>query len=495
MSFKTDNWLPGAERRLLVQIALTDPETKRETNYPSAPTLAFCDIPQQSTGNFTYGGTTYTPTVLKFSGNAASIDFSGGASDADATLVLANVRYPFQFKHIVGAAESNQYNVKLSQLFADYLWSGATFTAYAYCRIGSGTESTQQVFSGIVYSVESSVNYVTIRLIQDKKAIRLKPDVEGPGSSTYPSLVQRINYASAPDASIGLTLPIVYSGVLSVPTIEDANGLCINPTNVLNLFVPVGIETRYDGTYVSKFVLSSYPTQTAPGTGNKKTYAYFSEGNRLAIAADAGVTETSNVQELLISIATSAQFHLYINPTDWVAGTTGITDPGKAFDGISATYAVVAYSGAARSLDLRIPNVGPYGRITGTEVFIVLAAGGTTVAGVDGSVYGDFGMWNASTGAYHDAVSGNITKANTRDGGYLSAAFTTTTYNRQTWQGWEWQEAAGGGVLQDIYFRVRISTASTDCRVIGCGLKVIFEPSIPTSSGPARPITRVYKNA
>lgn len=475
MSFKSDNWLIGAERRLLISIALTDPETKRETNYPSNPTLYFTDIPDPSTGNFTYGGTVYSPMVQKFSGNAASIDFRGSASDADATLVLANIRYPFQFKHSVGANESNQYNVKLSQLFADYLWSGATFTATCYCRVGA-TESTQDVFKGVVYDFSSTVNTVVIRLIQDKSPIRLKPDSEGPGSATYPSVVQKINYASAPDASIGHTLPIVYSGSGWLPTIEGADGLSTKSTNVMNLWSPVGIEARYNGTYTATYAMASYPTQTAPPTTNIKSFVYFSEGDRLAVSVSP--TATANVQELLLSLAPSSTFYMYINPTDWVAGATGITDPGKAFDGISTTYAIVAYSGAARTLDLRIPSIGPYGRIVGCSAFLQLAAGGTTVAGVDGSVYGDFGMWNASTAGYHDAVSTNITKANTRDGGFLTANFTSTTYGRPTWQSWQWQEAASGAI-QDIYFRVRMSTAGTDCRVVACGLRVEFEPAIP----------------
>lgn len=482
MSFKSDNWLIGAERRLLIAITVTDPDTylgvsRRETGYPSNPTLYFTDIPDPSTGNFTYGGTTYSPMVQKFSGNAASIDFRGSASDADATLVLANIRYPFQFKHSVGANESNQYNVKLSQLFADYLWSGATFTATCYCKVGA-TETTQDVFKGIVYDVSATVNTVVIRLIQDKSPIRLKPDSEGPGSATYPSVVQKINYASAPDASIGQTLPIVYSGAGWAPTIEGADGLSTKSTNVLNLWAPVGITSRYDGTYTTTYAMSSYPTQTAPGTASIKSYVYFAEGDRLSVSVNP--TITANVQELLLSLAPSSTFYMYVNPVDFVAGTTGITDPGKAFDGISTTYAVVAYSGAARALDLRIPNVGPYGRIVGCSAFIQLAAGGTTTAGPDGSVYGDFGMWNSGAGpaAYHDGVSTVITKANTRDGGFLTANFTSTTFGRPTWQSWQWQEAASGAI-QDIYFRVQMTASGTDCRVIACGLRVEFEPAIP----------------
>lgn len=475
MSFKSDNWLIGAERRLLISIALTDPETKRETNYPSNPTLYFTDIPDPSTGNFTYGGTTYSPMVQKFSGNAASIDFRGSASDADATLVLANIRYPFQFKHSVGANESNQYNVKLSQLFADYLWSGATFTATCYCKVGA-TETTQDVFKGVVYDFSSTVNTVVIRLIQDKSPIRLKPDSEGPGSATYPSVVQKINYASAPDASIGQTLPIVYSAAGWLPTIEGADGLSTKSTNVLNLWSPIGIEARYNGTYTATYAMASYPTQTAPPTANVNSFVYFPEGDRLAVSVSP--TTTANVQELLLSLAPSSTFYMYINPTDWVAGATGITDAGKAFDGISTTYAVVAYSGAARALDLRIPNVGPYGRIVGCSAFLQLASGGTTTAGPDGSIYGDFGMWNASTPGYHDAVSTTITKANTRDGGFLTANFTSTTFGRPTWQSWQWQEAASGAI-QDIYFRIQMTASGTDCRVIACGLRVEFEPSIP----------------
>jgi hypothetical protein len=199
--------------------------------------------------------------------------------------------------------------------------------------------------------------------------------------------------------------------------------------------------------------MGSYPTQTAPSTVTTKSYVYFSEGDRLAVSVSP--TITANVQELLLSLAPSSTFYMYINPTDYLAGTTGITDPGKAFDGIATSYAVVAYSGAARSLDLRIPNVGPYGRMTGTTAFLILAAGGTTVAGADGSVYGDFGMWNSGAGpaAYHDGVSTNITKANARDGGFLTADFTSTTYGRPAWQSWQWQEPSSGAI-QDIYFHL-----------------------------------------
>jgi hypothetical protein len=153
MSFKTDNWLPGAERRLLVTIALTDPDSKRESGYPSAPTLYFCNIPDPTTGAFTYSGNVYTPTILGFQGNSASVDFRGGVSDADGTLTLANVRYPFQHIHTTYGVESEQSSVKLSQLLADYVWSGATFTATAYCRIGSATETTQTVFTGSLFDV------------------------------------------------------------------------------------------------------------------------------------------------------------------------------------------------------------------------------------------------------------------------------------------------------------------------------------------------------
>lgn len=499
MSFKSDNWIIGAERRLLVTIALTDPSSKRDTGYPSAPTLAFCDVPEGSRGVFTYGGVTYSPTILGFQGNASSVDFRGSTSDADAVLTLANVRYAFQNKHAVGAPETNQYNVKLSQLMADYVWQGAVVTAYLYCKVGAA-ESTQEVFKGgIVLNAEASVKTVTVRIIQDKKAIRPKPDVEGPGSATYPSVVQKINYASAPDGSIGQSIPIIYGSTLFTPDMEDVDGLCVKSTNVLNLFVPVGIESRYDGTYVSKFALSSYPTQTAPGTSSIKTYVYFSEGDRLAVADDADVVVTSNVQELLASIATSSRFKMYINPTDWVAGTTGVTDAGKAFDGISGTYAVVAADadGTDRALDLLIPQVGPYGRITGFSAFILLAPGGSTIAGVDGSVYGTFGIYNNSTAAYHDAVNTNITKANVRDGGFLTADCTATTYDRTAWHGWQWTGTDAGGNAQQCYFRVKCDTALTTIRVIACGFRVEFEPAIPAQKSfadtPISPYIRSMK--
>jgi len=477
MSFKSDNWLVGADRRLLVSIALTDPESKRETNYPSNPTVYFCDIPDTSTGYFTYGGTVYQPTIQKFSGNSASIDFRGSASDADATLVLANIRYPFQFKHAVGAPESNQYNVKLSQLFADYLWSGATVTATCYCKVGA-TETTQQVFSGVVFDVSATVNAVTVRVIQDKAPIRPKPDAEGPGSSTFPSLVQKINYGGAPDSSIGMVLPIAYTGATWNPVIEAKGGLCVNPRNLLSMWNPVVTSARYDGTYLAQYVLSAYPTQTAPTTANAYLFQSLDELDTIAIGRSSTITWSGGVQELYASVSSEVEFEAYINPNDNVAAVTtgGVSNVGRAFDRTDL-YATVTNSGATQTLALRIPNGSQHGRITACSVWMLLDSGGTTVgADADGTVYGTFGMWNAHTPGYHDGISKNVTKADCRDGGFLSTAFTSTTYNRSEWQSWQWHDTTLGGVPEDIYFTFALTKANSSANVVACGLKVRYLP-------------------
>jgi hypothetical protein len=481
MSFKSDNWLIGAERRLLIAITVTDPDTylgvsRRETGYPSNPTLYFTDIPDPSTGNFTYGGTTYSPMVQKFSGNAASIDFRGSASDADATLVLANIRYPFQFKHSVGANESNQYNVKLSQLFADYLWSGATFTATCYCKVGA-TETTQDVFKGIVYDVSATVNTVVIRLIQDKKNIRLKPDSEGPGSSTYPSIVTTTAYPKAPPSSIGAVLPMTYSYSGIIPIIEGQYGLCVNPANILSLWQPVLYEAQYDGTYLGRFMAGAYPTQTAPATASMYWFYSVSNPSTLAVMKTSDVTFTANTTETYGSIFANASAYIYLNPTDFRNKSgANVTDPGKTFDGRDDTYGAITSAGATEYLACNLPKMSPLGKVTGSYMWVLLAPG-TGVGAGDGTVNGQFGIYEDNTPGYHHSVTGNLTKANLRDGGFISLDLTTATYSDGEWADWRWEDTTGAGIVFDLYPRVEVSTSGATANVIAWGIRVQHIPA------------------
>jgi len=475
MSFKSDNWLIGADRRLLVSIALTDPESKRETNYPSNPTVYFCDIPDTSTGYFTYGGTVYQPTIQKFSGNSASIDFRGSASDADATLVLANIRYPFQFKHSVGAPETNQYNVKLSQLFADYLWSGATVTATCYCKVGA-TETTQVVFSGIVYAVSVTVNAVTVRVIQDKKAIRSKPDAEGPGSATYPSIVTQTAYPKAPPSSIGATLPMVYGTSAAATIIEAQYGLCVNPANLLGLWQPVLYETQYDGTYLGRFMAGAYPTQTAPG-GSMYWFYAVNNPQTLAVMKTSDVTVTKNATETYLSVFANATAYIYINPTDFRAKSgANVVDPGKSFDGKDTTYCAITSAGATEYLHCNLPQMSTLGKMKGCYMWVLLAPG-TGVGAGDGTVNGAFGIYDEHAApGYHHAISQNLTKANLRDGGFISLDLTSTTYDDVEWSSWQWQDATAGGVVFDLFPRIEVSTSGATANLIAWGVRAQFIP-------------------
>lgn len=485
MSFKIDNWAPGCDRRLLVTIALTDPEPadgKRDsvytTNPGATPTLYLCDQVDAVGGVFTYGGDNYAPLIMGYQGNSASVDFRGGNSDADAMLTMVNCRYPFQKKHSGGGTETNEYDVKLSQLMADYLWSGATITVTVYCKTGAGVETTQGCFkSGRVFQPEATPYEVTLKIIHDKKPIRSKPDAEGPGSGSFPSVITRDAYPKAPDDSLGQVLPLVYNGTNGISALEDVGGLCVNPKNLLGLWKPVPTDVRYDGTYLGRFVAGAYPTQTAPATGNMRLFYQLSEINTFAVMKSTDINLLSSATEVYGEIVPNATADLYLNPNDFVAKSgANVTNPGQAFDGFDTTYASVASTGASETLDLRIPYVGPYGRITGSHAWILLAAGTGAGAG-DATVNGTFGMWNANTGAYHFTISKNITKADARDGGFLKVDLTNTTYEAPDWSSWRWEGHTGGGVRQDIYWRVNITLNGCTAKVIACGLRITYIPA------------------
>ena len=482
MAFKDENWRPGSIRRLLCTIALSDPDNRRDTSYSSAPgssvTLRFCDIPAEQ-GSFTYSSNVYTPAILGWSGSAASVDFLGNNSDAFGTLVLANVRVPFQKVHATAGAgaESALHYVKLSQLLADYVWSGAAVTMTMYCR-SAASETTQTVFVGVVHEPLCTSKRVTLRVIQDKTAVRLKPDAEGPGSSTYPSVIYRQAYTAAPESSIGKILPIPYSHPDTAPIIEAQYGLCVNPMNVLGAYPVPAYYERFDGTYNGKFMLGAYPTQTAPGAGSTEILQWHQSANTFGVFTSGGISVTKNATETYVQVEADATEDIYLNPSDWVAGSTGITDAGKAFDGKDDTYAVVAYSGSARQLDLRINYPSPLGRITGSYVWVLLASGGTGVGGADSDVNGTYGIWNPDAGpaAYHFGVSGNITKANIRDGAFLSTDLTASTWETAEWQSWKWEGRDASGNRQDLYWRIDITSSGASARVIACGLRVRFIP-------------------
>jgi hypothetical protein len=480
MTAKADNWPYGAVRRLLVDITLSDPSARRDSVYATNPgssvTLRLCDGPTP-TGPFSFGGNQYTPCLDRIQGQSSRVDFLGGVSDAFATLRVANVRLPFQKPHAAGGIESAQQYVKISQLLSDYVWSGAAIVCSIYSRLGA-SETSLPVFTGIIHSVESLVDVLVVRVVQDKKAIRLKPDSEGPGSSSFPSVITRVSYPTAPESSIGRTLPLPYSNPFQVPATEDLYGLCVNPANMTGAYPIQATAERYDGTYNGTFVLGSYPTQVAPAVSAVKLMLWNPSIATFSVFTGSGVTLTRGTTETYVQISPNATVDLYLNPTEFVAGTTGVTDPGKAFDGRSDSYAQLAYSGAARQLDLRIPYVSSLGRIMGCYAWVLFAPGGTGAGATDVTVNGTFGLWNpdAAPAGYHNAVSGFFSKANVRDGGYVEVDLTATTYNTSEWQSWKWEGRSAVGARQDIYLRIAAELSGCTARIAACGLKVRYAP-------------------
>lgn len=485
MAFKDDNWRPGSERRLILTIALTDPDTKRDSNYTTnpgaSPTLRFCDQGDQGNGGiFSFSSNDYLPFISSFSGSHQSVTYDGMGSDADCNFSLLNKRYPWQVKHAAGGTETSTFDVRLSQLFADYLWQGAIVTATAVCKRLDGTTTSQQVFYGKINQLSASVNTVDVNCLADKTYIRLKPDDEGPGSSSFPSIVTDVGYPNAPISEIGKTVPIVYSAASFSPVLPSAGTLATDPTMetsslyLTSLYQPVIADGEYNaaGSREARLLCSAYPTQSSAGAGGEKIFISLGD-SRIAVLSSPSVTASTT--EVYVDVATGQVALTWINPAE-TDTETNVTDTGQAYDGKDDTYAEVEYSGGNAELILTLPYIGSHGEITDTVGFINLAAGGTgsdTGAGAS-SVNGSFQVYNIDAAGTHASMTANLTKNNIEAGGYFeTAAISAAGLSGEYWQSWEWAHD-NAGTKERVGVRCLIDTASVSARVKAIGIKVTF---------------------
>ena len=504
MAFKDTNWHPTAIRRLLVDIVLTDPYDVRDANYLPADgtwdtkTLRFCDGGDAGQGGLVvYGGNDYYPALLDFDPGSAVVDFGGSTQDADAQITLSNHRYVWQKRHSANPQETTELDVHLSQLLRDYGPGLVTVTEVAYLP-NTTTLDAQQVFVGVVVSCPSDDDTCTVYAVEDRRFDRDIPNMASPTGGIGPGIITKVDYPRAPKAEFGKTLPILYSKKTITPSgaAEGGAGLFVNPRYMVGLSPCRLVEAVYDGsgaTRVTRAVANKFPSGVA-----SLGMDYFLWVPDLNTLATMSVDEHDTTTESYADVPNQVVASLWINPNTFKA-SSGVTNPGYAFDGRHDTFASIANSGATAYLEAYFPYVPPQGRIKDVYMSILYATSSTGAGATDPTVNARFGIWNAAVGDWHIKDVGDttnplaMTRLNLNAGSLTirtSSAWLKGTSKwddpAQPWNRWAWEGNDAAGNRQDCYGRIEVTQNGANLDVVGWGLLIDYYPfatSFPTAGG------------
>ena len=488
---------PAVTRRTLIEIYPTDPSTNRDAIYTTtpgaSPVLRFCDQGSATTGGpLAYGGYDYYPTIVpgSFYSRSGGNAFHPKMVDADCGFSLKNVKYIWQ--DIID--ESTIHDVKLSQLFSQYIWQGAEVIVYSLLENHIGEQAVGQLFSGELDRIVDNGDTIAFIGIESKQYSAYKPDGDGPGIASVDSasVVTLKDWPNAPPDSIGKTLPLIYTDDTSKDDLAEdelvsnqfTNLLTINPKYLTTLFPCVVTDARYEkpssDDKLLKVYLGGYPTQTAPNPATN-LYMWFPEVNDVGLLNITGTGGSVDSRHHELWPNQNQDVRMFVRGSQLQAKTSGVTNEGRAFDGKKTSWATITSTAGTETLDIRLREMPNLGRITGIQSFLFLDGTGTGVDTGAGSasVNGDFGMWNASTAAYHFSRGKDITKSDIDVGPNTQIdgpAWSASEYSLKDYRNWQWSGGEGTGAPQDTYFRVRISTNGVTCHVIGVGIRITFVP-------------------
>jgi len=512
-TFKERIWRPGTITYVAARITLSDPSTKRDSNYTTdpgaSPVLYLSDKGQSEEALTTnprgrgvlYGidgdGKHYQPLILDWGVQHQEIGDDGSITPASGLLILANKRVAWQQKRAGTTAESAQIFVKLSQLRSDYLWEGAAIELllvteqFDYSPVAAGGAAVHDhksttIFSGIINTVKHNTRQMIIEMVEDQEWNRVVPDSEQPSGGLGPSLITKDAYPSAPDEYVGACIPMVFSsrGIDSGSTAQSSHHN-INPAHLDTLHPCVitainPYSTHHTTVYMNKWSAHG----AAAAADNQNLFIYYPDSGMVGEMDAYDSWESTTEKYYLLSNNGNAAMYI---PANRAVSNTGVTDPQKAIDGRGDTYAVVENGD---TLDLSIPFIGPYGQITYLYTYVVLDVSSVGAGASGGTQNGEFGLWNGTTGAWHLPTNntGNknpksITKSMiTTSGTYarISDAWATgaNEWNdpAQPFSAWRWEWSASG-VRQSVYFRIRGLLAGTSLNVVAAGILIYYNPS------------------
>jgi len=482
-------------RYVVCTIALSDPDGVRDSQYTTdpgaSPTLRFCDHGQQkhpyATSStlanplgrgllYNVDGDTsyYTPAIQEWSVEHENTGFGTDLRDASGVIVLDNHRYVWQQIHAAGGVETDIHAVKLSSSLADWLWVGRTVTVkivteqFDYSSSG-GDHKGQTIFTGIMQEPIVEPDRITLRIVPPVRyEAHQVPDQDVywfGGTAIGESIITRLNNPNAPDQYVGKVVPMTYTGA-------DAGIAQLRTSpRLLGCLWPVPVYDAKTASSVNiKIGVNRYTTSATPAT--PEVYMYLSDTDNLARYA--GSINVTNSETYCQVDSSSYSWYVHVYPTE-IVSESGITNAGNCFDGRLDTYAVFSNSA---TLKLRLPYVGPYGRIVGAWAYInVLTGTGVDTGSGGSSVNGTFGIYNNTATSYFGSTSTNITKADIEaDTNMDGTSMASAQYEETDFSSWKW-ETRSGTTRQDLVLQVLTNQSGVTMNLQACGMVVLFKPS------------------
>lgn len=519
-TFKERDWRPGTDRRIVATITLSDPETLRNSNYTTtpgaAPVLYLCDAGSTLTvdaasgqnhplgvgtlykveTNLTNDDQHYYPMIEDWSVDCGSTGHGIDYSDATCSLTLLNHRYVWQKINATTGVETDIQHVNLSQLFASYLWHGATVQLaivaeqYSYSQNPSAgadyhAHVGQVIFTGKIVQFDFDEKRIYLQLDQDMEWNRPFPDSEVPAGGSGPSVVDAVSYPNAPRQSIGATLPFVFTR--RGPTAIFAGFPNFISPYLLDGLIPAICTTYNSSTSVSVKLIGDKWSQhgSAPATTGNLYYIDLGD-NLLASLVPSG---NSTVTELSVTLDHDDMCIVPI-PCNRYQNNANTTNPTRAIDGKPDTYAVLANAGATAYINMYLPTSQNHGFIETFATYCVFETGSVGAGATDGTVAAKFGLYNLVTGAWALPTTESaqnpreLTKLQVNALGNEIVLSSTWAEGTDCWDAanqplsdWRWEERnLTTSVSEQLVFRVEAVTNGTTLNVIAGGVRPAFYP-------------------
>lgn len=485
MTFADDNRHQSTPKRTLLEIDLTDTYNKRAVVYQTAPTsfptatLYIVDAGDGSKGPMLFASTNCYPLLVSHKVRGMTSGFAGAASDADASFVLANGKYPWQQRLEAGAEgrETSEIEVKLGQLLNQYRWAGAVVRLYSVTLPHAGTtQSRQLLFTGIVDAVEGvNEESFTLQCVFDKTYNKTFPDADTPSGGSGSSLITLKDYPNAPPSAINKTIPMVWAGDPSSPygSVSSVSLNYISPNLLYGLSPMAMTSAKYDsGDSTAATVFSAKFPAAQASAYTPSTYMYVPEANALGrIVPASNVVDT---RENYAKISSSPSVVMPLNPTLFGKTYGTVTNPERAFDGKTTTKATLTNAGA--HLLCIVPDMSAVGRITELKAFVYLSPGtGVNTGAGAASVNGSIGIYDDTGSAYRYSCTVNLTKSDLDTGGLVTST-TMTTAGIESSEISKWQWWYPGAPRNQLYASVYVGTAAATAYVMAFGFEVTFIP-------------------